>query len=79
MKRFTGYITNFVANSEPTLDGEWKEYKEGAGQYLIIDTAERSGMSRLLPFETVDRPSRMHFWKTLYGYPENLSDDYIFP
>ena len=79
MKRFTTYIANFVKNSKPTMDGEWEAYKEGNGQYMIIDVPERSGMSQLLPFETVERPGRMQFWRNMYGYPENIEDDYILP
>ena len=77
MKRFTGYITNFVKYSEPTTDGEWKPFREGDGQYMVIDVPERSGMSQKLPFETTERPGRMQFWRTMFGYTENLADDYI--
>ena len=79
MQRFTGFIANFVSDSNPTSDQSWKPYREGEGQYMVIDVPARSGMSLDLPFETKERPGRMEFWRQMFDYPENLADDYILP
>ena len=80
MKRFTGYIVNFVTEGRPTSDDvTWPAFKEGNGSYMVIDVPEKSGVSRELPFETRDRPGRMNFWREMFNYPENIADDYILP
>ena len=56
MIRYTEYIANFVKYSQPTLHGEWTPYVAGEGGYMVIDVPDRSGMSRDLPFETIERP-----------------------
>ena len=80
MKRFSGYIVNFVTEGRPTSDDvTWPAFKEGNGSYMVIDVPEKSGVSRELPFETRDRPGRMNFWREMFKYPENIADDYILP
>ena len=79
MKRFTGYVVNFVTSSKPAPEDIWPAFREGNGRYLIIDEPDRSGVSQTLPFETKARPGRMNFWREMFRYPENIADDYVMP
>lgn len=77
VQRYTGYFADFVKHGKPThgdpqrtYGQEWTPYETGMGQFMAIDSKERSGMSREVPFPV----ERMEFWRKMHGYEDFLDD-----
>jgi hypothetical protein len=87
MKRYTGYISEFVKYGQPTHGNKtkhynyyWRNYQKEKGQYMVTDVPIKSGMSREKPFESSSRPGRMELWREMFDYQENwMEDDFAAP
>ncbi len=60
-----------MRTGKPTTNSDdWPAYKANKGQSMVIDTPDKSGMSRRVPFETKARPGRMLFWLDMVNHSE---------